>query len=95
MARTCASRHFLLRYRAGFSARQDDTLTQLERILESVRMDYLKRRCRAAGVWLLFVLVMSMAACERPDPETELDAAAASFSAGDYEDAALRLNYVV
>ncbi len=38
---------------------------------------------------------MSLAACGRPDPGTELNAAAASFAAGNYKDAALRLNYVV
>ncbi|MDH3545738.1 MAG: PEP-CTERM system TPR-repeat protein PrsT [Gammaproteobacteria bacterium] len=58
-------------------------------------MDNRKRRRGAGGVWFLCVLVMSMGACGRPDPETELNAAAASFSAGNYEDAALRLNYVM
>ncbi len=52
--------------------------------------------CRGAGgAWLLCVALISMAACERPDPEMELNAAATSFSAGNYEDAALRLNYVL
>ncbi len=78
-----------------FSAPRDDTLTQYEGMSDSVEMDNQKRRCGAGGAWVLCVLAMSMAACERPDPETELDAAAASFSAGNYEDAALRLNYVV
>ena len=58
-------------------------------------MDNRKRRCGVGGVWFLCVLVMSMGGCDRPNPETELNAAAASFSAGNYEDAALRLNYVV
>ena len=49
----------------------------------------------ASGFWLFCVLAVSLGACERPDPETELKTAAASFSAGQYEDAALRLNYVV
>ncbi len=44
---------------------------------------------------MLYVLAVGMGGCERPDPETELDATAASISAGNYEDAALRLNYVV
>lgn len=53
-------------------------------------------RCeRAGGVCLLFVLALTMTACERPDPQFELDAAATSFSKRNFEDAALRLNYVV
>jgi len=80
---------------ARYSGTLSDTLTKFERMSDWVGMDNQKRRCGASGVWLLCVLVMGMGGCERPDPETELDAAAASFSAGNYEDAALRLNYVV
>lgn len=58
-------------------------------------MDNLIRCYGTGGAWLSCVLAMSMAACERPDPEMELNAAAASFAAGNYEDAGLRLNYVV
>jgi len=60
-----------------------------------VNMDSRKRLCRAVRVWFIYALIICMGACERPDPETELDAAVASFLAGNYEDAALRLNYVV
>ncbi|MEQ9563787.1 MAG: PEP-CTERM system TPR-repeat protein PrsT [Woeseiaceae bacterium] len=60
-----------------------------------MRIDFFRRRGGAASAWLVCVLVIGMGGCERPDPETELDAAAASFSASNYEDAALRLNYVV
>lgn len=93
--RTCASRHLLLRCHAGFSMHRNDTLALVERRSDSIKMDCLKNRWRATGGWYLFVLAISMGACERPDPEMELDAAAASFSARNYEDAALRLNYVV
>lgn len=60
-----------------------------------MRMINLIRRRVAGGARLLCVLVMCLGACSRPDTQTELNAAAASFSAGNYEDAALRLNYVV
>lgn len=50
---------------------------------------------RSAGVLVLFVLAMGIGACGRPDPQAELDLATTEFLAGQYEDAALRLNYVV
>lgn len=65
------------------------------RDLNSVRTDSRKRRCGAGRMWISCAFFICIAACGRPDPETELDAAAASFSASKYDDAILRLNYVV
>lgn len=60
-----------------------------------MKLDSRNRLCLAVRAWIFCALIMCVGACERTDPEAELNAAAASFSAGDYEDAALRLNYVV
>ena len=60
-----------------------------------MKLDSRNRLCLAVRAWMLCALIICAGACDRTDPDSELNAAAASFSAGDYQDASLRLNYVV